>query len=271
MHRLFVFLMTVIFSWCLLAAACTEDKAKTAGYVTNTIIMEPVPEEADSAHVDFRDLNHYTEGNLFCVASIVDNQSLLWQRVWVRLELFDAADKPLTIDGDSSMVFRLACNAIPPKGASAFFISLPFSRISGTPAYCRLSGAAAIEQEPGAILIALDVGGVRALRPDPTDSTKTVDVGYQAQATIDNPLAVVAQRPRILFLLYGKDKKLYFVQMLDPQDPASGMHLEPVGAIGPQSRANMVCPVSYQALPQTLRDVHIERIDIQAYDARDGK
>jgi hypothetical protein len=271
MRHLFFILLSFFVSIGFFSAACggnfgTADAP--GGIAPGGISSQPMPEIVDSAEVAFRDLNYWTENNLFCIATIVDNTAPFWRRIWVRIELLDAAGQVLKIDGAPNMVVRALADAIAPKGASAFFVAIPFSQVSGVPVSCRLSGAGAVAQNPGPILLSSEIGGVRMLQPDPKDSTKTVETAFQASATLENPLDLTAEHPRVVLLLYGKDEKLYFVQMLDPEDPKKLITLERDGPMIPQERRKMYCPISYAMLPQKLRELLIGRVDVQVYDVR---
>ena len=271
MRTLFFSSISVLVLFWFSAIACTNNAsgAAKADSGPKTCSDEPIPDDADTAQVAFRDLNYWTENGQFCIASLVDNQAAYWQRIWVRIEVLDANGEPLKIDGESSLVVRALADAIPPRGASAFFVALSRDRLSGEPASCRLSGAGSISQDPGAILIAGDIGGVRVQKPDPNDPTKILELAFQVSGKVENPLNVEATHPRLVFLLYGKDLKLYYVQMLNPEDPKPAVSFEPKGPVLPQGRAKLYCPIQYNQLPQKLQEVLIGRADIQVYDARE--
>lgn len=269
-RHLFLFLFSVLISTGFLGFACgggTTPADAPAIVAPSGSSSEPLPATADSAEVEFRDLNAWTENDLFCIATLVDNKAPSWKRIWVRIELLDSVDQVLTIDGKPDMVVRALADAIPPRGASAFFVAIPFSRVSGVPVSCRLSGAGATPQPVGPILIPGDFGGVRIQKPDPKDSTQVVEIAFQAQASIENPLDMVAKHLRVVLLLYGNDGKLYFVQMLNPEDPKQLIKLDIDGPINPHEKRKMACPISYAMLPKQLQELRINRVEVQGYDA----
>lgn len=273
MMRLFsIFLISLTLSICLFSSACdgssgaAKSLAESAGSADKSVNV--LPANPDSAHVDFRDLNYWTENKLFCVASLVDNLGMTWQSIWIRVELLDSAGNRLQIYGDSSMIMRTVAEAIPPRGASAIFAAIPFSEVTGgIPVKCRLSGAGAVEQAPRPILLSNDISGVRMQKPDPNDPNKVIELAYQASATVENPLQMDAYHMRVVLLLYGKDNKLYFVQMVNPEDPDTVIKLDRTGVMLGTERRKMTCPIVYKQLPQKLQEVLIGQVDVQAYEA----
>jgi hypothetical protein len=246
--------------------AC-QDAAHTPS--ENAPVIDTMPANPSFASITCRDLNFWTEKGFFCIASIVDNQLPEWQKIWVRVELFDSAGQALTIDGKPDVVVRCFSDAIPPKGASSFFLAISLDRISGRPDSCRVTGAGAVHVNPGAILVSGEVGGVRMLVPDPKDSTKTVEVTHQISAEIDNPLNYTVNHHRIVILLYAKDKKLYFAEAINPEDTASTrLRLERPGPIRPQEKRRFYYPVNYPNLPERLQETYIDHTDVQYYEAR---
>lgn len=272
MRYLFFILLSVFVSIGFFGSACggNAGPAGSPGLVASAgASTEPLPANADTAEVAFRDLNYWTENNLFCIATIVDNTAPFWRRIWVRVELLDGAGQVLKIDGKPDLVLRVLSDAIAPRGASAFFVAIPFGQVSGVPVSCRLSGAGSLLQTEGPILLSGEISGVRMLKPDPNDSTKTIELAFQLSAAIENPLPRTAHHVRVVLLLYGKDGKLYFVQMLNPEDPKQLVKLEREGPIGPGEKRKITCPISYAMLPQKLQEVLIGRVDVQAYDVRE--
>lgn len=246
--------------------AC-QDTASTAS--ESTPVVDTMPANASFVAVSFRDLNFWTEKGFFCIASIVDNKLPEWQKIWVRIELLDSSGQALTINGKPDMVVRCFSDAIPPMGASSFFQAISLDHISGRPDSCRVTGAGAVHVGPGPILVSGEVGGVRMLVPDPKDSTKTVEVTHQISAEIDNPLNYTVNHPRIVILLYAKDKKLYFAESINPEDTASTrLRLEKPGPIRPQEKRRFYYPVNYPNLPGKLQETYIDHTDVQYFEAR---
>lgn len=270
-YRLIVLsaLVTFIGFW---VSACgnTNDGASADALVApNGISTQPMPPQTDTAEVSFRDLNYWTENNLFCIATLVDNNGIDWRRIWVRIELLDSTGQVIEINNEPFMTVRALADAIPPRGSSAFFVAIPFSQLSGVPTSCRLSGAGSVRQEAGAILISGLNSGYRVQKPDPKDPTKVQEIAFQASTTIENPLPLTAQRLRIVLLIYGKDNKLWFVQRMNPEDPQEKIKLEGAGPMGPGEIRKLSCPISYEMLPKKLQEVLISRVDVQAFEVRE--
>lgn len=272
MRNVFAILIATLVSLCFFDASCTDDASSTPGVFdyAASINSEPLPVTADTAKVAFRDDNGWVENGLFCVAAIVDNQKAAWQRIWVRIELLDSTGNVLLINGDSSLVVRAVSDAVPPLGASAMFSVIPLDQVSGgILATYRLSGAGATLQREGPILLMSDFGGVRIQRPDPTDSTKVIETAFQATGTIDNPLNMVAEHPRLVLLLYGQNDRLYFVQNLNPEVEHPLFKMEREGPLQPLEKRKISCPISYEKLPAKLREWMIGRAVFQAYTTRE--
>ncbi|MCC6459941.1 MAG: hypothetical protein IT260_05705 [Saprospiraceae bacterium] len=272
MRILFLFLTIALLSLSILGAACTEKTAATPppvpGLQTSSEIVQQLPKGADSAKVSFRDLNYWQEKDLFCIIALVDNNADTWQRIWVRVELFDSAGKRLLIGKDSSLIVRAFSDAIPPRGASSIFVTLPYIQLSGTPVSCKLSGAGALLQNPGAILLTGESSGVRMQYPDPKDPKKVIEKAFQSTSMVENPLEMNAPHPRAVMLIYATDNKLYFAQVLDLEKQYEFLRSDKTGPMGPREQRRLVCALVYENLPTPIREKTIGRVDIQMFDAR---
>lgn len=258
---------------CFLESSCGDsssstDNAAAGPEVVSVYVNEPMPGTADSARVAFHDLNYYTSDGQFCTVAIVENLSPQWQRFWVRISLLDSTGATLRINQDTSIVVRALSDAVPPRGATAFFSAIPLGQISGVPVSCRVTGAGAVPQTSGPILLAVPAGGVRMLIADPAKPEETTEKLFQASAVIENPLELMAGRPRIVWLLYGKDEKLYFAQALAADKNQQILILEKEGPMMPQEKRNVRSPIHYEQLPTALREVLIGRAEVQAYEGR---
>lgn len=271
MHKLSSSVIIALVAIGVFGTAC--NGASSSGEGANAapngkMFADKLPETAKPIEISFRDMNAYTANDLFCIVSIVDNGMDQWQQIWVKTELIDANGNILTVNGDSSILLQTFSDAVPPRGATAFFSAIPLSQVSGVPVNCRLEGAGAITRPPGPILIATEVGGVRAMYADKDDPTKIVEKTFNLQAVIENPLDLMAYRPKMVLLVYGKDYKLYFAQMVGLDDPNAPLKQEREGPFQPQEKRNISCLIMYDQLPKPLQEMLIGRVDVQVHEAR---
>lgn len=255
---------------CNGASKPDQENNKTFDYTSlGQMPKDTLPAAALETDVDFRDMNAYTSNEHFCVVSIVDNAADTWQKIWVKITLIDASGNALQVNGDTSIVVSTFSDAVPPRGATAFFCAIPLSEVSGgTPVNCRLEEAGAVARPPGPILLATEVGGVRAMYADKDDPTKVVETIFDVQATMENPLDMIANHPRVVFLVYGKDGKLYFAQSVNPEEANGALRQEREGPLAAREKRKFTCRIFYKILPQPLIDLLIGRVDVQMYEAR---
>ncbi len=236
--------------------------------VGTATVVDSMPTGGQPAAIAFRDMNAYTSDGYFCIVSIVDNASDTWQRLWVQTELLDASGNTLTVNGKTTLLLETFSEAVPPRGATAFFCSIPLDQVSGVPVNCRLEGAGSVERAAGPILVVTEVGGVRAMYPDPNNPEKIVEKTFNVQVRIENPLDLVASHPKMVLLVYGKDLKLYFAQAVDINDPNAPVKQERSGPLLPQEKRGVSCLIQYDNLPTILHDLLIGRVDVQVHESR---
>ena len=123
-------------------------------------------------------------------------------------------------------------------------------------------------REPGAILVATESDGIRVQRPHPEDSTRVLEVAFNAYGTIENPLLTPVEHFHLVYLLYGKDGKLYFAQMIDPSIEVPSLYMEETGPLIGGDKRKIHYSILYQHLPQPLKDTLIGRLDLQVYEVR---
>ena len=276
MSKFSSYFFTAILAVGSFAAACNGDASQTQKTERPTdlaafgkiLFTDTLPALAEQEPVGFRDMNAYTSNDHFCIASIVDNASDLWQQIWVKTQLLDANGNILTVNGDSSILLQTFSDAVPPRGATSFFCAIPLNQVSGTPVNCRMEGAGSVSRSAGPILIATDVGGVRAMYADKDDPKKVVEKTFNVQATIENPLDFTAYHPKMVLLVYGKDYKLYFAQMVGLDDPTAPMKQEREGPLLPHEKRAITCLILYEYLPKPLQEMLIGRVDVQVHEAR---
>lgn len=255
----------------LLAAFFSCQNSDTATVPPSSPLLSDVPPpNADTANVHISDLNCWTEQGQFFVVGICDNRAGAWQRIWLRMEPTDSTGQPLTCNGQPSATFPTFSRAVPPLGRTSFFAGWPLSAFSGQPKSCRIVGAGASAVPPGAILLGTEQSGVRVLAPAPSDATKTIEKGWQASVLLQNPLDLPAQHPCTELLIYGKDQRLWFSQVLDPANPALRGIVSSTGE-GPlrqQEQRRISVQVFYPNLPKHLQDVLIGRVEFLPFDYR---
>ncbi|TNE60170.1 MAG: hypothetical protein EP344_07915 [Bacteroidetes bacterium] len=274
-RHIFTVMLSTATVLCSLSFACTGNSTNTTETPVSSqagvqpVELDTIPGELDSAKVAFRQTNVFTSGDMFCVVSLVDNLTDDWRKIWLKAEILDAKGNVLTVDGSSSLTLRTFSDAVPPRGATSFFLSIPYNQISGVPADCRLSGAGSIRRPAGPILFASGYGGVRAMYADKADPTKVVEKEYQLQATLENPLDMVAYHPKMVLLVYGRDdQKLYFAQLVDPENPNTIFTQEREGPLQPGEKRKITCRIYYEMLPQQIKDQLIGRVEMQLFEAR---
>ncbi|MCS7036756.1 MAG: hypothetical protein RMJ33_14420 [Saprospiraceae bacterium] len=231
---------------------------------------DPLPPDCAPAKVGFRDYNGYVSGDYYCLVSLVDNLSSDWVEIWVRAKLLDANGKPLKIKGDTSIIIRAFADAVPPVGSTAFFRAIPLSLISGgQPDTFLLEGAGVRFREPGPILVAPDNGGVRVQVPDPEDpKNKLKEVAFKSKTTLQNPLPIEALHPRLVYLIYAKDLKLYYAEMVNPEEKPKNLYMTSEGVLAGGTSREVFYDIAYEYLPQPIKDLSIVRVDVQAFEAR---
>ncbi len=228
------------------------------------------PDCVPSDKVGFRDYNGYISGDYYCLVSLVDNLSADWLEIWVRAKLLDENGKPLCIKGDTSIIIRTFADAVPPSGATAFFKAIPMSIISGgRPDTFLLEGAGVRFREPGPILVAPDNGGVRIQIPDPeAPREKVKEIAFKSKTTLMNPLPIEAYHPRLVYLIYAKDLKLYYAEMVNPEDKPQNLYMTSEGTLAGGSSRDIFYDIAYANLPAPIKDLLIARVDVQAFEAR---
>lgn len=231
---------------------------------------DTLPAHADSASVRISQLNCWTEQGQFFVVGICDNRAATWQRIWLRMEPTDSQSQPLLFGGQAAAIFPTHSRTVPPLGRTSFLAGWPLSAFSGQPAQCRVSGAGAVAESPGAVLVGTEQSGVRMLAPDPTDAAKTVEKGWQASVLLQNPLNLPTERPCAELLIYGKDQRLWFSQVLDPSDPALRGVVSSTGEgpLRPQEQRRLNAQIFYPNLPQPLQEAGIGRVEFLPLDRR---
>lgn len=230
-----------------------------------------MPAEAGAAQVNITELNCWVEQGHFFIAGICDNLSPEWQKIWLKMTPMDSEGKPLKVNGEAASVFRPFSDAVAPRGRTSFFAGWPLDQFSGTPDSCVISGAGAVVVNAGPILVVTEQSGVKMLLHEQVgDSLVGTEKAWQLSILVENPLELQAAHPRIEMLVYGTDKRLWYVSVLNPEDPAQQQYLKPEreGPMAPREKRRFAAFLSYENLPQALKEKKIWRIDYQAFNAQ---
>lgn len=271
MNRFYLLIFTAFVALFSLASGCKDDPKQTDTDKQGLVAAfqpDTLPSGITTGYVEFRDRNSYISGDYFCMVTLVDNKTQAWAEIWTRLSVLDSAGNVLKVKGDTSFVIRAFSKAVPPSGATALFCAVPLTLIAGTPADCRMEGAGVRYLEAGPILVSTESDGIRVQRPDPSDSTRVQEIAFNAYGTIENPLPLPVMSFHLVYLLYGKDNKLYFAQVIDPSIEVPSLHMEQTGPLMGGDKRKIHYSILYENLPKPLQDVLIGRLDLQAYEVR---
>lgn len=233
---------------------------------------QEMPAHAAAIQVDISNLNCWKERGNFYVTGICSNPTDQWQKIWLRMEASDSTGEARYFNGAPGVVFPVFSAAVPPRGRSAFFQGWPLKFFSKLPDTCRVSGAGALVKEAGPVLLVEELSGVRMLAPlsPGSDSSANMERGWQISANLSNPLEMTARHPRLEILIYGKDNRLWFANVLNPEDRALSkvLEMEGSGPLKPGSKRRFGTQISYGNLPQQLNTKKIGRIEMLAFEER---
>lgn len=227
-----------------------------------------MPANAAPIQVQISHLNCWTENGRFYVTGICNSQSDQWQKIWLLMEALDSSGKTVS----EGVVFPVFSAAVPPRGRSAFFQGWPLADFSGTPDTCRVTGAGAVGQAAGPVLLVESLSGVRMLAPADPDggAAASSELGWQISAQLSNPLERTAEHPRLELLLFGKDNRLWYAAVLNPEDNKlqEVLKMEGTGPLLPASKRRFGVSVDYSNLPEALKTQKIGRVEMLAYEDR---
>lgn len=266
MRFIVFFLSFIVFFAC----KCDSKTDTKLGYVPDTSAL---PEKMDTVSVDITQLHSWVERGQFFVAGLCDSREMVWRRIWLKIQVQDSAGNPVMLKGQPTAIFRAHSDAVPPRGRTSFFVGWPLSDFSAVPDTCTVTGAGSIEVPKGPILIALEQSGVRVLPPkDPKDPDgPRVEKAFQTNVVLENPLNEPAYKPRLELILYGRDNKIWFVQVIKPEDPAFEKIVvaDGKGPFPAQSKRRFGVFITYDNLPQYLKDLLIERAEVLPFEGRE--
>lgn len=260
-------LILSLFSSLVFFIACTgTTESKPSANQNNPAL----PPGTISAIVAISDLNCWVEQGQFLVTGVCDNGADEWQKIWLTMIPMAADGQVLKVNGDTSSMFATFSDAVPPRGRTSFFVSWPLTAFSGTPDTCIVKGAAALPLTAGPILVAGEKSGVKIMMPATPDDTVTVEKAWQVNVMVENPLDMNAAHPKVEMLLYGKDQRLWFATVLDPDDPQQKNYVnaERGGSMEPKEKRRIGANVFYDNLPQALKAQKIGRVEFQPFEAR---
>lgn len=259
-------LILTLVSGIAIFLACKNTPKNPSGNGNNLTL----PPGTITAIVTISNLNCWVENGQFLVAGICDNDSGEWQKFWLQMIPVDAEGRRLKVNGDTSSVFQAFSDAVPPRGRTSFFVSWPLTAFSGIPANCTVKGAAALPLPEGPILVVSEQSGVRILVPQKPGDTVNVEKAWQVTAVIENPLDLQAYHPRLEVLIYGKDQRLWFATVLNPEDPQQKDYVssEKEGPMLAKEKRRIGATIYYDNLPKALKEQTIGRIEYQPFEAR---
>lgn len=253
----------------LLFIQCAEEK-KPEILKTAPLFIELVPTNATTAKATIFSLNCWVDKGKIFATGICVNDSPDWQKFWLDATPVDAAGKPLSISKHSSIILKTFSDAVPPNGRTSFFASWPLTDFSSTPASFIIKVAGAIKQTPGPILVIPMTSAMKMLDPAVPGQPDPKERAWLVSGTINNPLQIVASRPRLEVLVFDTEGTLWLSTLLNPEDPAvkSVFHFDREGPIQPNEARGFSLQVSYEILPLPLQEKKIGRVDILPFEAR---
>lgn len=225
-----------------------------------------MPKDAKAAQAHLTDVNCWSEGDMFYAAGIIDSDDFFWKRFWIELEIIDANQQILLVKSDSATIVPAHSWATPPRGRTTFFGSWKLADLKGTPDSIRLKSAKGIELKAGAILLVSNQRGVRMLSNAEKDTMN--EFAWTITGTLENPLPQYAERPCIDVLLYGKDNRLYFSQVLDLNSDTTIVKAGAWGPMLPNEKRGFGMNIGYDALPAPLKELKIGKVDILGFEKR---
>lgn len=245
----------------------TENQSNKPDLASNSIL----PYGTITAIATISNLNCWVEQGQFLVTGVCDNGASEWQKIWLQMIPMDADGHPLKVNGDTSSIFPTFSDAVPPHGRTSFFAAWPLKAFSGVPATCIVKGASALPVPSGPILIAVKKSGVRVLVPQSPGDTVTKEIAWQVNVTVENPLDLTAYHPRAELLIFGKDQKLWFATVLNPEDEQQKQYVkaEKDGPMEPHERRDIGANVFYDKLPGALKEQTIDHIDFYPFEGRE--
>jgi hypothetical protein len=243
----------------LLMLQCGEKKDGSI----NSAPLFPV--DARPVDATISDVHGWAEQDLFFVVGVCNNRSAQWQKIWLQVELLDAAGQPLSLAGQPYAIITPFSQAIPPMGRSSFFAWWTLKDIKGTPVDCRVKASGAVQQAPGPLLVVQAFSGLRMMAPEAVGQASTLEVGWQGAGVLSNPLEKAAENLQFEVLLYGQDGRLWLSSLLRPGDPGLNWEARPMA--GGESRP-FGFQVGYQSLPEGLQQTKIGRVEVLPFAGR---
>lgn len=226
-----------------------------------------MPAGAKPVAVQITDLNCFIERGQFFVTGICNNSTNQWQQIWLRMEPSKRDGKAIYMQGERGAVFPVFSAAIPPKGRSAFFQGWDGKLFTGVPDTCSVVCAGAIPAEAGPILLVEEKSMVRMVTPAVTGK-EPQEIGRQFSAVVSNPLDKPAKHPCVEVLLYGNDKRLWFVSLLDLTQELPTLRQDGSGDIAPGTKRRFNTEINYYNLPAQLVTHKIGAVDAFSFEQR---
>jgi hypothetical protein len=261
----FLFLASIF----LIFQNCGEN-TPAAPTLVGPLNAQLLPPNAVPAIGHVNTVNCWIENDRFIATGICSNGSGEWQKFWLEAEPINAAGKSITISNHKSVIIKTFSDAVPPMGRTSFYISWPVSSFSETPSSLNVKVAGAVKQEAGPILSIPMTNSMRMYAPNSAEQIVPEESSWQLSGTLMNPLDLVASKPMLEILIYGKDNLLWFSTVLNPLDPANSsiFQMQGMEPFKPKETRPFTLQIYYKVLPEVLKAKKIGRVDILPYEAR---
>lgn len=263
----FFSLIALSFAFFCVNTNCKWNKDNKDGIVAANVL----PKDVKPANVVLADVNCWVEGDVFYAVGLVDSRESFWLKIWLELGVVDAKNQIVPFKSDSFCLVDTHADALPPRGRTAFFASWKLSDLKGVPDSIQLRGAQSVAVDPGAILLAQNLGGGIRVSYGDTSSTPALEKYVIVSGVVENPLPLKADNPGLSLLLYGTDKKLWFTQNLNLNVDTSYIKAKIYGPMTPNEKRDFGMHVYYDNLPEAIRTKRIGRIDFLGYEKRNPK
>lgn len=259
-----IYFLTQAFALLAFMEACNFGSDTTEKF--KKLEDTPMPKNTKVSQAHLTDVNCWSEGDMFYAAGIIDSDDNFWKRFWLELEIIDANQQLVLVKTDSATVVPGHSWATPPRGRTTFFGSWKLSDLKGTPDSIRLKTVQGVELNAGAILIVSNQRGVRMLANGTKDTIN--ELAWNITGTLENPLPQYAENPCVDILLYGKDNRLYFSQVLDLNADTTIIKSAAFGPMLPNEKRGFGLSIGYEALPTPLKELKIGKVDILGFEKR---
>lgn len=231
--------------------------------------VEKIPTAAKEVTANVNTVHVWVDKEQVFLAGIISNTSAEWQRYWLEATPVNQIGRPIIISRNPSVVVTPQADAVPPSGRTSFLATWPVSNFSSIPHSFtfKVWGQA---QKPGPILAIPMTSAIQASVPQPTGQGLKPEVVWHMSGTINNPLNLVAEHPRLEVLVYGMDNQLWFATVLNTEDQEMRklFQWDREGPLKPKEERPFNLQVYTIGMPEALKDMGIKKIDLLPFNAR---